>query len=102
MCVDPHDAGDIVTSEKFGAFELELDYNISPGGNSGIIFTSRTKAVRCGRPDRSSSWRTTRKPPIRNAAVGFVRVVSACGSTHGQTGGCHRRHGGQSGIIRLS
>ena len=38
VCVDPHDAGDIVTTEKFGAFELELDYNISEGGNSGIIF----------------------------------------------------------------
>jgi len=38
VCADPHDAGDIVTSEKFGAFELELDYNISAGGNSGIIF----------------------------------------------------------------
>jgi Domain of Unknown Function (DUF1080)/Peptidase of plants and bacteria len=38
VCADPHDAGDIVTTEKFGAFELELDYNISEGGNSGIIF----------------------------------------------------------------
>jgi len=38
VCADPHDAGDIVTGEKFGAFELELDYNISSGGNSGIIF----------------------------------------------------------------
>lgn len=38
VCADPHDAGDIVTGEKFGAFELELDYNISAGGNSGIIF----------------------------------------------------------------
>ena len=38
VCVDPHDAGDIVTAEKFGAFELQLDYNISEGGNSGIIF----------------------------------------------------------------
>lgn len=38
VCADPHDAGDIVTTEKFGAFELELDYNISAGGNSGIIF----------------------------------------------------------------
>jgi hypothetical protein len=38
VCADPHNAGDIVTSEKFSAFELELDYNISPGGNSGIIF----------------------------------------------------------------
>ncbi|MEO5915711.1 MAG: DUF1080 domain-containing protein [Luteolibacter sp.] len=38
VCADPHDAGDIVTTEQFGAFELDLDYNISEGGNSGIIF----------------------------------------------------------------
>ena len=38
VCADPHNAGDIVTTEKFGAFELELDYNISEGGNSGIMF----------------------------------------------------------------
>lgn len=38
VCVDPHDAGDIVTTEKFGWFELELEYNIAPAGNSGIIF----------------------------------------------------------------
>lgn len=38
VCVDPHDAGDIVTTEKYGAFELQLEYNISEGGNSGIIF----------------------------------------------------------------
>lgn len=37
-CVDPHNAGDIVTPDKFGAFELQLDYNISEGGNSGIMF----------------------------------------------------------------
>ncbi|GAA5117865.1 DUF1080 domain-containing protein [Luteolibacter yonseiensis] len=38
VCADPHDAGDIVTSEEFSAFVLELDYNISEAGNSGIIF----------------------------------------------------------------
>ena len=38
VCVDPHNAGDLVTTEKFGAFELQLDYNISEGGNSGIIY----------------------------------------------------------------
>ena len=38
VCVDPHNAGDIVTSNQFGWFELQLDYNISEGGNSGIIF----------------------------------------------------------------
>ncbi len=37
-CVDPHDAGDIVTTDKFTWFELQLDYNISEGGNSGIMY----------------------------------------------------------------
>ena len=37
-CVDPHNAGDLVTTEAFGWFELELDYNISEGGNSGIMY----------------------------------------------------------------
>src|SRR3954468_7404833 len=27
-------AGDIITTDKYGAFELSLEYNISPGGNS--------------------------------------------------------------------
>ena len=38
VCADPHNAGDIVTSNKFDWFELELDYNISEAGNSGIMF----------------------------------------------------------------
>jgi hypothetical protein len=37
-CVDPHDAGDLVTEGQYEWFELQLDYNISEGGNSGIIF----------------------------------------------------------------
>jgi len=37
-CVDPHNAGDIVSADKFGWFELQLDYNISEGGNSGIMY----------------------------------------------------------------
>ena len=37
-CADPHNAGDIVTTDKFDWFELQLDYNISEGGNSGIMF----------------------------------------------------------------
>ena len=47
VCADPHNAGDLVTSNQFGAFELELDYNISEGGNSGIIFhiTNESGAV---------------------------------------------------------
>ena len=37
-CVDPHQAGDIVTTDEYDWFELQLDYNISPAGNSGIMF----------------------------------------------------------------
>ncbi len=31
-------AGDIVTDEKYGQFELSLEYKISKGGNSGVMF----------------------------------------------------------------
>ena len=38
VCADPHNAGDIVSSNSFDWFELQLDYNISEAGNSGIMF----------------------------------------------------------------
>lgn len=38
VCEDPHNAGDLCTDEEFGWFELQLEYNITPGGNSGIMF----------------------------------------------------------------
>lgn len=31
-------AGDIVTEGEFGSFELELEWKIQPGGNSGVFF----------------------------------------------------------------
>ncbi|HEU0300937.1 MAG TPA: DUF1080 domain-containing protein, partial [Longimicrobium sp.] len=31
-------AGDIVTDDEFGSFELELEWRVQPGGNSGIFF----------------------------------------------------------------
>lgn len=37
-CVDPHNAGNLVAPGEFDAFELQLDYKIVPGGNSGIIY----------------------------------------------------------------
>src|ERR1700756_2367368 len=38
VCEDPHNAGDIVTPDQFDWFELQLDYNISEAGNSGIMY----------------------------------------------------------------
>jgi len=32
------EGGDLVTDEEFGSFELALEWKISPGGNSGIIY----------------------------------------------------------------
>jgi hypothetical protein len=37
-CVDPHNAGDLCTQDQFDWFELQLDYNIAEGGNSGIMY----------------------------------------------------------------
>ncbi len=31
-------AGDIITRQKFGSFEIVLDYRISKGGNSGLMY----------------------------------------------------------------
>ena len=38
VCEDPHHAGDLVTDDEFAWFELELEYNIASGGNSGIMY----------------------------------------------------------------
>ena len=37
-CVNPKNAGDLCTADQYSWFELSLDYNISRGGNSGIIY----------------------------------------------------------------
>ena len=35
---DSDGAGDIITEDQFDHFELEFEYRISPGGNSGVMF----------------------------------------------------------------
>jgi hypothetical protein len=38
VCVDPKNAGDLVTTDKYDWFELSIEYNIAEAGNSGIMF----------------------------------------------------------------
>ena len=67
VCVDPHDAGDIVTTDKFDSFELQLDYNISVGGNSGIMFhvTDEGDAAWATGPEFQLEDNKEAKDPIR-------------------------------------
>ncbi len=37
-CVNPKNAGDLCTDGQFDWFELNIEYNISSGGNSGIMY----------------------------------------------------------------
>ena len=59
--IDPGKAGDIVTEAQFDWFELFVDYNVSPHGNSGIMF-------RVG-PDGGATWHSGPEIQIMDPAV---------------------------------
>jgi hypothetical protein len=67
VCADPHDAGDIVTVEQFDAFELLLEYNISEGGNSGIMYhvTEQGGAAWATGPEFQLEDNAKAKDPVR-------------------------------------
>ena len=66
-CVDPHNAGDLVTEGEYDWFELELDYNISVAGNSGIMFhvTDKGGAVWATGPEFQLEDNVKAADPIR-------------------------------------
>jgi glucose/arabinose dehydrogenase len=55
-------AGDIITRDQFEAFELQLEYRITPGGNSGIMFHVSE--------DEDMPWRTGPEVQILDNAAG--------------------------------
>ncbi|MEW6157359.1 MAG: family 16 glycoside hydrolase, partial [Verrucomicrobiota bacterium] len=67
VCVDPHNAGDLCTAEQFDWFELELEYNISPGGNSGIMYhvTEEGRAAWATGPEFQLEDNKEARDPIR-------------------------------------
>jgi hypothetical protein len=67
VCVDPKNAGDIVTTDKFGWFELQLDYNISEAGNSGIMYhvTDEGGAVWATGPEFQLEDNKEARDPVR-------------------------------------
>jgi len=69
VCVDPHNAGDLVTSEKFGAFELQIDFKMGKGANSGIIYHVSDKG--------DAVWSTG--PEIQLEDNAFAADAQKCG-----------------------
>jgi hypothetical protein len=66
-CVDPHNAGDLCTNDKYDWFELQLDYNITHAGNSGIMYhvTDKGGAVWATGPEFQLEDNTAASDPIR-------------------------------------
>ncbi len=67
VCVDPHNAGDIVTTGQYDWFELQLDYNISEAGNSGIMYhvTDQGRAVWATGPEFQLEDNKEAHDPVR-------------------------------------
>ncbi len=42
-CADPHNASDLCTADQYDWFELELDFKMAEGANSGVIFHATDK-----------------------------------------------------------
>jgi len=55
-------AGDIVTKDAFGEFELQLEFRIAPGGNSGVMFHVTE--------DEKAPWMTGPEVQINDNAAG--------------------------------
>ena len=67
VCVDPHQAGDIVSTDQFDWFELQLDYNISVAGNSGIMYhvTDKGNTIWATGPEFQLEDNKAARDPVR-------------------------------------
>ncbi|MBN2270712.1 MAG: DUF1080 domain-containing protein, partial [Sedimentisphaerales bacterium] len=68
ICADPHNAGDLCTTEQFDWFELRLEYNISRGGNSGIMYhvTNQADAAWATGPEFQLEDNKEASDPVRS------------------------------------
>ncbi len=69
VCVDPHNAGDLVTAGKYGDFELQIDFKMGKGANSGIMY----RVADTG----SAAWATG--PEIQLEDNAFAADAQKCG-----------------------
>lgn len=62
MVMSRKGSGDITTVDEYGAFELSLEYKISPAGNSGLMYHVKTTA--------STPWQTGPEVQIQDNVDG--------------------------------
>jgi hypothetical protein len=93
-CIDPHNAGDLISPAEFTWFELQLDYNISEGGNSGIMYHVTT--------DGRAAWETGPEFQLEdNAKAGdpqrcgwlYALYQPPTDTQDRQAAGCHQARG---------
>ena len=67
------EGGDIITVGEYGSFELELEWQVAPGGNSGVMYQASWPVRGSGRrvQNRSESIRSvTRKRVLIHCSTG--------------------------------
>ena len=67
QCFDPDTAGDLCTNDSFEWFDLRLEYNISKGGNSGVMFhvTDKSKSAWATGPEFQLEDNENATDPVR-------------------------------------
>ena len=67
VCADPSNAGDLCTNDRYDWFELQIDYNISEAGNSGIMYhvTDEGNAAWATGPEFQLEDNTKASDPVR-------------------------------------
>jgi len=100
VCVDPHNAGDIITSDQFDWFELRSITTSPRPATAASCFMSPTLAAPRGRPVRNFNSKTMRRQKTRNVAAGLWAVSTADRSEDRQNTRCHQPVG-QWNHVRL-
>ena len=75
-CVDPHNAGDLCTDEKFDWFELELEFKMAPAANSGIMYHVTDEGGAAWATGPEIQLEDNKAAKTRSVAVGSTRSIN--------------------------
>jgi hypothetical protein len=82
-------AGDIVTREQFQDFELELEWKVAPGGNSGVFYRVREA------PELKWVWQSGPEAQVLDDAH-----LRDCARPETSAGACYGLYPAPRGVVR--